>query len=128
MFRLITSNTGIGAVLKPHELQALIILNDAGQEYTGTKDVWEKANTALVASGQKYLSRATYINFLHGLDEAGTLDAVETTGKGGKRPLYRLKEGGLDEFKQDMAKIIMASLKGAFPETDLSSIVAELPN
>ncbi len=63
----------------------------------------------------KSISRASIIQFLKALAEAGVLDYLEETGKGGYHRAYSTK---LDEasFKRELAESFVSSLMRDFPE------------
>lgn len=126
MFRVNTTINGIGAVFKRHEEEALNVIEDGGTLYVGTAEIWRQANLALAKAGDEIRSRATYINFVQELHEAGLLEAIEITGKGGRRDVYRFPDGGFKKFKHIVATQMIAAIIEAFPEADYNQIVNEL--
>jgi predicted transcriptional regulator len=74
--------------------------------------VWDRVNAGLKG---ETISRASIINFLESMREAGVLKGVEKTGKGGYHWIYSpaMNES---EFKQHIARTILESLMRDFPE------------
>jgi len=74
--------------------------------------VWDRVNAGLKG---ETISRASIINFLESMREAGVLKGDEKTGKGGHRWVYSpaMNES---EFKQYIARTILGSLMRDFPE------------
>lgn len=126
MFTVNTKTDGLGAIFKIHEEYALQVLDRAGDYPVGTKHVMDETNLWLEGNGYGERSRATYINFIQGLAEAGLIDAVPTTGRGGKRNEYRFKPGGYNLFKHIVAKRIIQSIVSAFPDVDFVEVINEL--
>ena len=69
--------------LKPYEAKALLYLHFKGEGES--REVW---NYALKT---EQISRATIINFLNSMAEAGILSFREIPGKGGYRRVYKLE-------------------------------------
>jgi predicted transcriptional regulator len=69
----------------------------------------------------KTISRASVINFLEAMREAGVLKGDERTGKGGHRWIYSpaMNEA---EFKQHIARNILESLLRNFPEETAEAV------
>ena len=74
--------------------------------------MWDRVNAGLKG---ETISRASIINFLESMREAGVLKGDEKTGKGGHRWVYSpaMNES---EFKQYIARTILGSLMRDFPE------------
>jgi predicted transcriptional regulator len=106
-----TAETGLRAVLKDyHEIALRVIW--ASPEGLGSRAVWDLVNAGLKG---ETISRASIINFLEAMREAGVLKGDEKTGKGGHRWVY---SPAMDEqqYKQYLAKTIIESLMRDFPE------------
>jgi len=90
-----TAETGLRAVLKDYQELALRAIW-ATPEGLGSKAVWDRVNAELKPNT---ISRASIINFLEAMREAGVLKGVERTGKGGYHWVYSpaMNEA---EFKQ----------------------------
>jgi predicted transcriptional regulator len=84
----------------------------ASPEGLGSSAVWDRVNAGLKG---ETISRASIINFLESMREAGVLKGVEKTGKGGYHWIYSpaMNES---EFKQHIARTILESLMRDFPE------------
>jgi predicted transcriptional regulator len=67
------------------------------------------------------ISRASVINFLESMREAGVLKGEERTGKGGHRWIYSpaMNEA---EFKEFIAKTLIKKLMRDFPEETLTAL------
>jgi predicted transcriptional regulator len=116
-----TAEPGLRAVLKDHQEIALRAIW-ATPEGLGSKAVWDRVNAELKPNT---ISRASVINFLEAMREAGVLKGEERTGKGGHRWIYRpaMNES---EFKQHVARTILESLLRDFPE-ETSEAVKKIP-
>jgi predicted transcriptional regulator len=106
-----TSETGLRAVLKDYQEIALRAIW-ATPEGLGSKAVWDRVNAELKPNT---VSRASVINFLESMREAGVLKGDEKTGKGGHRWIYSPSMNEA-EFKQYIARTILESLMRDFPE------------
>jgi len=106
-----TAESGLRAVLKDYQELALRTIW-ATPEGLGSKAVWDRVNAELKPNT---ISRASIINFLEALMEAGVLKGVEKTGKGGYHWIYSpaMTEA---QFKQHNARTILESLMRDFPE------------
>jgi hypothetical protein len=106
-----TAETGLRAVLKDyHEIALRVIW--ASPEGLGSRAVWDLVNAGLKG---ETISRASIINFLEAMREAGVLKGDEKTGKGGHRWIYSPSMNEA-EFKQYIARTILESLLRSFPE------------
>ncbi|MDP2899887.1 MAG: BlaI/MecI/CopY family transcriptional regulator [Candidatus Bathyarchaeota archaeon] len=106
-----SSKIGLRAVLKDYQELALRAIW-ATPEGLGSKAVMDRVNAELKPNT---INRASVINFLEAMREAGVLKGVERTGKGGHRWIYSpaMNEA---EFKQHIARTILESLMRDFPE------------
>jgi predicted transcriptional regulator len=106
-----TAETGLRAVLKDYQEIAMKAIWES-PEGLGSKAVMDRVNAELKPNT---ISRASIINFLEAMREAGVLRGVEKTGKGGHRWIY---SPAMDEqqYKQYLAKTIIESLMRDFPE------------
>ena len=106
-----TAETGLRAVLKDYQEFALRAIW-ATPEGLGSKAVMDRVNAELKPNT---ISRASIINFLEAMREAGVLRGVEKTGKGGHRWIYST---AMDEqrYKRYLAKTMIESLMRDFPE------------
>jgi predicted transcriptional regulator len=111
------SEKGLRTVLKDYEELALRAIW-ANPEGLGSKAVMDRVNAELKPNT---ISRASIINFLEAMREAGVLKGVEKTGKGGHRWIYSpaMNEA---EFKQYIARTILESLMRDFPEETRKAI------
>ena len=105
------SEKGLRAVLKDYQELALRAIW-ANPEGLGSKAVMDRVNAELRHST---ISRASVINFLEAMREAGVLKGVERTGKGGYHWIY---SPAMNEarFKQYIARTILESLMRDFPK------------
>lgn len=106
-----TAETGLRAVLKDYQEIALRVIW-ASPEGLGSRAVWDRVNVGLRG---ETISRASIINFLEAMREAGVLKGVEITGKGGHRWIYSpaMTE---PQFKVFIAETILGNLQRDFPE------------
>jgi predicted transcriptional regulator len=105
------SEKGLRAVLKDYQELALRAIW-ANSEGLGSKAVMDRVNAELKPNT---ISRASVINFLEAMREAGVLKGVEKTGKGGYHWVYSPSMNEA-EFKQYIARTILESLMRDFPE------------
>ena len=91
-----TAESGLRAVLKDYQELALRAIW-ATPEGLGSKAVWDRVNAELKSNT---ISRASIINFLEAMREAGVLKGDEKTGKGGHRWIYSpaMNESEFKEF------------------------------
>jgi predicted transcriptional regulator len=84
----------------------------ASPEGLGSRVVWDRVKAKLKP---RTISRASVINFLEAMREAGVLKGVERTGKGGYHWIY---SPSMNEarFKQYIARTILENLMRDFPE------------
>lgn len=99
-----TSETGLRTILKDHEEMSLKIVWE-NPEGLNSRQVWTGVNER---RGEP-ISRATVINFLERMRDAGILNGRETTGKGGHHWVY---SPALDEknFRKQVADAIRTSI------------------
>ena len=111
------SEKGLRAVLKDYQELALRAIW-ANPEDLGSKAVWDRVNEELKPNT---ISRASVINFLEAMREAGVLKGDETTGKGGHRWVYypAMDEAG---FKRFIAEKLIGSLLKSFPDETVEAI------
>jgi hypothetical protein len=105
------SEKGLRAVLKDYQELALRTIW-ATPEGLGSKAVMDRVNAELKPNT---ISRASIINFLEAMREAGVLKGVERTGKGGYHWIYSPSMNEA-EFKQYIARTILENLMRDFPE------------
>ena len=112
-----TAESGLRAVLKDYQELALRAIW-ATPEGLGSKAVWDRVNAELKPNT---ISRASVINFLESMREAGVLKGVERTGKGGYHWIYSpaMNEA---EFKQHIARAILESLLRDFPKETAEAV------
>ena len=84
----------------------------ASPEGLGSRVVWDRVKAKLKP---RTISRASVINFLEAMREAGVLKGVERTGKGGYRWIYSpaMNEA---EFKEFIADTLIKKLMRDFPK------------
>jgi predicted transcriptional regulator len=111
------SEKGLRDILKDYQEFALRAIW-ATPEGLGSKAVWDRVNAELEPNT---ISRASVINFLESMREAGVLKGVERTGKGGYHWIYN---PAMDEseFKQYIARTILESLMRDFPEETAEAV------
>lgn len=99
---------GFNPVLKPYEREIIQFLDDIQTDLKDYKvtslEVWEDLKDKGINQ-----SRASVINFLELLRKQDIIYAEETTGKGGKRFSYRLKES---ETFEDVIKHLVFQMIG----------------
>ena len=113
-----TAETGLRAVLKDYQEIALRVIW-ASPEGLGSRAVWDRVNAELKPAT---ISRASIINFLEDMREAGVLKGVERTGKGGHHGVY---SPAMDEaeFKQFIVMTLLESLIRDFPEETKAVVI-----
>jgi len=98
-----------------HEVRIKTIFNliiEFARAPLGFRAVWDRVNAGLQG---ETISRASVINFLEEMREAGVLKGEEKTGKGEHRWVYSPAMDG-HQYKQYLAKTIIESLMRDFPE------------
>jgi Fe2+ or Zn2+ uptake regulation protein len=105
-----TSQTGLEAVLRDWQVKLLKVVWASNQGLKSSQ-AHEKVKAAL---GSESISRASVINFLESMREAGVLRGVEETGKGGYHWVYY---AAMDEaeFKRFVSSRLIESLMESFP-------------
>jgi len=106
-----TAESGLHAVLKDYQELALRAIW-ATPEGLGSKAVMDRVNAELKPNT---ISRASIINFLEAMREAGVLKGDEKTGKGGYHWIYSPAVNEA-EFTQFIAETILGNLMRDFPE------------
>ena len=103
---------GFNLVLKPYQIEAMKYLWANPEEGGSSRDVYVAVNEMLDPGSS--ISRASIINSLNALVDAGVLDYHEITGKGGHRRIYK---PNFDEkgFKRFIAETAIKKLKEEFP-------------
>lgn len=95
---------GMETLFKPYQIRALKVLEKV--QPAQTIDVWTPIKDEI--------SRASVINFLQDMAVRGYLNNSTETGKGGRRPVYTLAGGTVEEtiklIKVDLMKKIMEEL------------------
>lgn len=109
--RLDTSKTGINAVFKPWQNEAVNLLLEAQEEYSSAE-----MHMALSSQGIK-ISRASVIFFLNGLVLARLATFREESSKGGYKRIYKIAETTQD-FNARVVDIFLVTLHEAFPEVE----------
>jgi len=111
---------GLRKVLRDYEEEALRYIWGLEGGGAGSREVWEHVNGAL--KGVRTISRASIISFLNEISQQGVLEYEETTGKGGRRRIYRAKldEGG---FRKAIARAVLDSLLRDFPHETMETIL-----
>jgi len=111
------SEKGLRAVLKDYQEITLRVIW-ASPEGLGSKAVWDRVIAELKPNT---ISRASVINFLESMREAGILKGEERTGKGGYHWIYSPAMNEV-EFKQYIARTILESLLRDFPEETAEAV------
>jgi len=112
-----TAEPGLRAVLKDYQELTLRAIW-ATPEGLGSKAVMDRVNAELKPNT---ISRASVINFLEAMREAGVFKGVERTGKGGHRWIYSPAMNET-EFKQHIARTILERLMRDFPEETAEAV------
>lgn len=90
----------------------------------GSRFVWEQTNNYLQqesGNAVQSISRASVINFLEALRKRELLKGILTTGKGGKRYLYKYHLNR-DQFNHEVSEMLVASLVQEYPKVNLMHI------
>jgi len=119
-----TSNDGLRTVMKEYEEIAMRILWETDQENMKSQAVWLQVNKILMDE-DKSISRASIINFLNYMVEAGVLNYEERTGKGGYHRVYSPTS---DEkgFKRHIAETMISKLLEIWPEEARAVLLKKL--
>ncbi len=119
-----TSNDGLRTVMKEYEEIAMRILWETDEENMKSKVVWLQVNKILMEE-DKSISRASIINFLNYMVDAGVLEYEERSGKGGYHRVYSpiFDEEG---FKRHIAETMISKLLEIWPEEARAVLVEKL--
>ena len=101
-FTMDLSKEGLEMFFKPWQVEALKSLWSSEGKMS-SREVWE-------AVGSEDISRASIINFLEAMAEAGILEKSEITGKGGHRGMYTPKHSEV-ETKAYLKKLFIDKLE-----------------
>ena len=109
--RLDTSKSGINAVFKPWQYEAVEILLEANEEHSSNEMHMRLMNRDFK------ISRASVIFFLNGLVLAKLATFREESSKGGYKRIYKIAETR-EEFNNRIVETFCLKLHEAFPEID----------
>ena len=109
--RLDTSKTGIDAIFKPWQFEAVNILLEANEEHSSNE-----MHTRLTNRDFK-ISRASVIFFLNGLVIAKLATFREQSSKGGYKRIYQIAETR-EEFNNRIINIFGQKMHEAFPDSE----------
>ena len=109
--KLDTSKTGIDAIFKPYQIEAIKIVIDSKE--IGSGALHKKINEH---EGIK-ISRAMTIQFMNALVDQELAFFREVPGKGGYGKLYRIPFP-LEEFNEIVVKMFCLKLSEAFPDIE----------
>ena len=119
-----TSNDGLRTVMKEYEEIAIRILWETDEENMKSQVVWLQVNKILMEE-DKSISRASIINFLNDMVDAGVLEYEDRSGKGG---YHRVYSPAFDEkgFKRHMVETVISKLLEIWPEEARAVLVEKL--
>lgn len=119
-----TSNDGLGTVMREYQVLAMKSLWDRGEESMKSQVVWMHVNKILMEE-DKSISRASIINFLNDMVDAGVLKYEERSGKGG---YHRVYSPAFDEkgFKRHMVETMISKLLEIWPEEARAVLLKKL--
>ncbi len=106
-----TGKIGLEMFFKPYQVEALLVLQNRGEEGANSRIVWNTVNETLPSP----ISRASIINSLNMMVDEGVLSFTERTGKGGYHRVYRL-DMSESELKEYLARIVIDKLMNDYPE------------
>ncbi len=115
------SKQGLETVMKDYQVMAMRFLWERGEEGTISKDAWLHVNKLLMEKGRS-LYRVVIISFLNDMVDAGVLNYIERTGKGGYHRVYfpAYDEEG---FKRHVAKTIISKLSDMWPDATREALI-----
>ena len=109
-----TSKQGLETVMRDYNVMVMRFLWERGEEGAISREAWLHANKLLMEKG-KSISRASIINFMNDMVDAGIFKYTEKSGKGG---YHRVYTPAFDEegFKRHVAKTVISKLSDTWPD------------
>ena len=109
-----TSKQDIETVMRDYQALAMRFLWGSGKEGANSREIWLHVNKLLMEKGIS-ISRASIINAMNAMVDAGVLNYTEKPGKGG---YHRVYSPAFDEegFKRHMAKTVISKLSDTWPD------------
>lgn len=109
-----TKKQGLETVMRDYSVMAMRFLWERGEEGAISREIWLHVNKLLMEK-ERSISRATIINVMNDMVDAGILNYKEKPGKGGYHKIY---SPAFDEegFKEHIARQIIEKLLEAFPD------------
>lgn len=109
--KLDTKKTGIDAVFKPWQYEAVNLLLEAHEDHSSSEMLFRLKN-----KGHE-ISRASVIHFLYALSEIGLVTRREQSSRGGFKGLYKIAENR-HEFNEKIINIFGRKMHEAFPDNE----------
>jgi len=116
--RLSATHDSLSAIFKDWQIKALAIIPSNEGSPVSTKYVCDQLNLL----DEPKISRASVINFLDDLHKYGLLNGILTTGKGGKRHLYKYPLDRRD-FNARVSTMLLGAIIEEYPGVDMMKIV-----
>ena len=116
-----TKKNGFETVIRDYVVMALRFLWGSGKGGANSRAIWLQVNKILMEEEGRSVSRATIINAMNDMVDAGVLKYTERTGKGG---YHRVYSPALDEegFKLHVAKTVISKLSDTWPDANRESL------
>ena len=110
-----TSKQGLETVMRDYQVTAMRFLWGSGKEGAISREIWLHVNKILMEEEGRSISRASIINAMNDMVDAGVLHYTEKTGKGGYHRVYfpAFDEEG---FKLHVAKKVISKLSDTWPD------------
>lgn len=117
--KLVVNTTSLSAIFKDWQVKALALIPNGDIAPIGSRFVHEQTNNHLRKEGMALsISRASVINFLEMLRERDLIKGVLTTGKGGKRYLYKY-HSNRNLFNEQVSAKLIGSLVKEYPDVNM---------
>jgi len=118
-----TKKQGLETIMRDHTVIAMRFLWGNGKEGAISREIWLHANKILMKEKGKSISRASIINSMNDMVDAGVLNYKEKPGKGG---YHRVYYPAFDEegFKLHVVKKIISKLSDTWPDATKKALTA----
>jgi len=110
-----TSKQGLETVMRGYQVMAMRFLWERGEEGAISREIWLHVNKLLMEEKGRSISRASIINVMNEMVDAGVLNYTEKPGKGG---YHRVYSPAFDEagFRLHVAKTVISKLSDTWPD------------
>ena len=118
-----TKKQGLETIMRKHTVIAMRFLWGSAKEGAVSREIWLHVNKILMEAEGKSISRATIINAMNDMVDAGVLNYKEKPGKGGYHRIYfpAFDEEG---FRLHVAKAVVLKFSDMWPDATREALIA----